>query len=132
MDNNFVIDNDYINSAQEICRFIDNNFVRNRAVANVFAAKIAKEFFSELEIDCSTGLHNIYKVLEIYDISDVYVKNNYIDIRVYTDENELCVPKIHFDYGILPVTYMFIKLDEDLTTGTVTGFLPPENINTEN
>ena len=75
-------------------------------------------------------MHNVLKILKDIDISDVYIKGNYIDVRVYFDDNKLYVPKSHFDFGMLPVAYMFIKLDKDLSSGNVTGFVFPEDINT--
>ena len=55
---------------------------------------------------------------------------NYIDVRVFFNDNELAVPKSHFDNDLLPAAYMFIKLSSDLSGASVEGFILPENIDT--
>ena len=40
---------------------------------------------------------------------DKPLENNYIDIRIFFEDNEICIPKSHFTFGILPKAYMFIK-----------------------
>ena len=130
---NITILEDDLVSAQTLCASISDANIRERAVANIVGAKIASRFFEEsYNADSESGLHNMAKILEKFDISDIYVNNSYIDVRVYFTEDELCVPKSHFDTGILPVVYMFVKINSDLSDGTVTGFIRPENISTEN
>ncbi len=130
---NFLIRESDIELAQATCRAINESDTRNRAVANVTAANIAAQYFDEnqFKIDTKSGLHNIAAVLEDIDIADIYINNSYIDVRIYFDDNEICVPKSHFINNLLPVAYMFVKLNEDLSGGTVTGFVLPENINQE-
>lgn len=119
--------------AQTVCASISDTNKRNRAVANVLGAKVASRFFDgSYNIDSETGLHNIAKVLEDVEISDIYINNSYIDVRVYFTEDELSVPKSHFDLDILPALYMFIKIKPDLSEGIVTGFIKPEDVNKEN
>ena len=77
-------------------------------------------------------MHNIGQVLEDIDIADIYINNSYIDVRLYFNDEELGVPKAHFDNNLLPVTYMFIKVSPDLSSATVTGFIQPENIEQSN
>lgn len=129
---NFLIEENDLLPAKEICRYIENPEIRNRATANSSAALIAKKYFEECDIDTNTGLHNVAQVLEDIELSDIYINGNYIDVRLYFNDNELCVPKSHFDRNILPAAYMFIKLNEDLTGGLVTGFITPNAIITEN
>lgn len=126
----FLIENYDIELAQDICKTIEEENIRNRAVANVLGAKISEKYFTETEVDTNSGLHNIALVQERLEISDIYIKNNYVDVRVYFNDNELCVPKIHFDKETLPLAYMFIKLNDDLSGATVTGFIMPSAINT--
>ena len=40
----------------------------------------------------------------------------------------MCVPKIHYDLGVLPIAYMFIKLNEDISSGSVVGFIRPSEV----
>ena len=129
---NFLIEENDLMPAKEICKFIENPEIRNRATANSTAALIAKKYFDKSDIDITTGLHNVAQVLEDIELSDIYINDNYIDVRLYFNDNELCVPKSHFERNILPVAYMFIKLNEDLTGGLVTGFITPNAIDTNN
>lgn len=126
----FLIEDTDLERAHEVCKFIEDIGLRNRATANAAAAEIANKYFVDLEIDTKTGLHNVAKVLEKIEISDIYVKGAYIDVRFYFEENELCVPKSHFDKNLLPVAYMFIKLNPDLSGGAVSGFILSGLINT--
>lgn len=134
MNTDFLIEENDIELAQNICKLIANDDVRNRAVADSLASKIAERFFDKdkLDVDINSGLHNIGQVLEDIDIADIYINNSYIDVRLYFDDAELSVPKAHFDMGLLPVAYMFIKVTPDLSGATVTGFIQPENIDTKN
>lgn len=131
---NFLIEENDIELAQNICKVIENSDTRNRAVADSLASKIAERFFDKAtcDVDTVSGLHNIGKVLEDIDIADIYINNSYIDVRLYFNDEELSVPKAHFDNNLLPVAYMFIKVYPDLSGATVTGFIQPENIELSN
>lgn len=127
----FLIEEFDLDNAKNICKFIENPELRNKAVANVAAANFAKKYFEDYAVDTETGVHNICQILEELDISDIYIKDNYIDVRLYFNDNELFVPKAHFDNNLLPVAYMFIKVSEELSNGLVTGFITPSSINTD-
>lgn len=129
---NFLIERDDIEIAQNISGAISDKETRKRAAANVLAAELSKRYFKDVDVDTVSGIHNCASVLNNIDISDIYVKDNYIDVRIYFNENELCVPKSHFDLDILPVAYMFIKVSDDLSSGQVAGFVFPEDVNIDN
>lgn len=131
---NFIIESSDIELAQNICKMIDDGNIRNRAVANAIAGNIAAKFFDKenYNVDSESGLHNIGKVLEDIDISDIYINKNYIDVRVFFSEEELSVPEAHFKNNLLPIAYMFVKVNEDLSGAGVIGFIAPENINQNN
>ena len=131
---NFLIEENDIELAQNICKVIEDDDTRNRAVADSLASKIAERFFDKetCDVDTVSGLHNIGQVLEDIDIADIYINNSYIDVRLYFNDEELGVPKAHFDNNLLPVAYMFIKVSPDLSSATVTGFIQPENIEQSN
>ena len=128
-DNIMIFEKDLL-LAHRICAFITDPERRNRAVANVVAAKIAAEYFdsANYEIDTQSGLHNIAYISEPFEIADLYVNGAYIDVRVYFSDEEMNVPKVHFDSGVLPVAYMFVKLSENLKEASVTGFMYPESV----
>ena len=74
---NFLIEERDLELAQDICRLIPEEGIRNRAVANAVAANIAEKFFDKetYKVDSISGLHNIGAVLEDIDISDIYINN---------------------------------------------------------
>ena len=122
------IEENVLEQAREICGFIWDVEVRNKAVANVLALKLSEKFFTSQDLDVDSGIHNVYKLLESWDISDIYVNGAYIDVRICFDENDLYVPKMHFDRDLLPIAYMFIKIDSDLSSADCLGFILPENV----
>ena len=126
---NFLIEESDLELARDICKFIENPDIRNRAVANAVAGNIAKKYFTEVEVDTKSGLHNISYVLKNLEIADIYINNCYIDVRLYFNENEICVPKSLFDKGVVPLAFMFIKITPDLSGGSVTGFISSNEIN---
>lgn len=125
---NLLIESDTILQAQEICNFITEPDIRNRAIANIVGVKTVLNYFSNCDVDITTGLHNISEILKKWEISDIYVNGAYIDVRLHFNENDICVPKYHFDNNLLPKVYMFIKVNETITNATVTGFISPELI----
>ncbi len=131
---NFLIESSDIELAQNICKLISDSSVRNRAVANALAAGIAVRYFDDdkYKAESESGLHNIGRVLEDIDISDLYVNNCYIDARVFFSDDELSVPASHFNDNLLPIAYMFIKITPDLSGAAVVGFIKPEDINQSN
>jgi len=130
---NFIIESSDIELAQNVCKMITDTSIRNRAVANAIAGSIASKFFDKdsYNVDSESGLHNIGIVLEDIDISDIYINNNYIDVRVFFNEEEISIPEAHFKNNLLPLAYMFIKINEDLSGASVIGFITPENVQKE-
>ena len=104
---NFLIEEEDLELAQDVCNIIKDETLRNRAVANALAANIARKFFTDFdgEVDSKSGLHNIGYMLENLDISDIYLKNNYIDVRVYFNEKKTfwqsLNPCCFIDFGIV-------------------------------
>lgn len=130
----FIINEKDIEYSHYVCRSIQDEDIRNRAVASALGANIAATYFDKdfYNVDVESGLHNIAKALEEYDISDIYINGNYIDVRLYFEGDKLVIPQIHIDKGILPVAYMFIKIEEDLSYANVTGFISTEMLNGKN
>ena len=124
---NFLLEPEDMEFAQKVCANVTES-KRGRAVANVIASIIAGKNLEDYDPDIDSGIHNVAQVLNNIDISDFYIKGNYIDARIYFNDNELCIPKSHFELDILPIAYMFIKPDEDLTSGVITGFVFPDDI----
>ena len=127
MDNTLIIDKSALERAKNICNAIESSEERCHAVANTFAAKLAKDYFSDIDTD--SGLHNVPMLLTGLEIADIYVKDLRIEVRLVHEGASLTVPKIHYDKGILPFAYMFIKVDNNISQAELLGFGLVSNIN---
>ena len=113
--------------------FAEEN-IRNRAFTNVLGAILAGKYLTSEGIAVSPvdNLHNIRKILEKLDISDVILPRTHIDVRVVFDENYIFVPKSHFDLKILPHIYLVFELAHDVNYVKFLGFFEPAMINQNN
>lgn len=129
-----IVENTDLELAKENCKTILDNNIRSRAVANNFAVIVAAKYFDseKYDIDTSSGLHNIPIVHSSIDIADLYIDGNYIDIRIFFENDTLSIPVSHFENNILPIAYSFIKIDSDFSNAEVIGFIRPDDVNTDN
>lgn len=68
---------------------------------------------------------------EEYEISDFYINNWHIDVRVITGGTAFLVPKSHFDNDIAPDYYAVIKIDSELKNAELLGFANTETMEKE-
>ena len=108
--------------------------IKSRAYVNALGAEACIKYLEEEGISASAvyNMHNIRKVLEEFDISDVMLSNIYIDVRVIYNENEIFVPKAHFDYNLIPDIYVVLKINKDYSETEFLGFFEPKMINKNN
>lgn len=128
--NIYIIEEQSIESAKFSCEIIEDANIRAQAVANSLSVDIATKFFNNKDVEIDSVINTIPAILEEANINDIYVENNYIDIRIFFEDNELCIPKSHFTFGIRPTAYMFIKFSQDATNASVEGFITPDKVNT--
>ena len=126
---NYLTDEEDLLLAHNLCRELGNN-AKNRAIANVYATKIATKYFNtdNYNIDESSGLHNIPEILQNYDIADIYFDNHYIDVRLSFENDALTVPRKNIDNGFAPEAYMFVSINKDFANAQVLGFYLPDNL----
>ena len=129
-----LIDNTDLELAQNIGKFINDKTLRSKAIASVFAVNIAGKFFDteKYDIDTISGLHNIPNIHSDIDISDLYINSNYIDVRIFFEEDSPSIPCSLLNNGVLPVAFCFLKINSELSNAEVIGFIRPEDINHEN
>ncbi len=116
---------------QEFCGYIADEKNRNRALANIIALKTAFEFFEKCGLTPSVefAAHKIKKVFEELDISDLYIGDLRLDIRLgLTSQDIFLVPRKHYEYGVMPDLYMFVNYDTETGKVDIAGFLKPDNI----
>ena len=111
-----------------------NNEVRSRAFFNALGAELGLKYLAleNISSDKTYNLHNVHKILEEFDISDIMLNNIHIDVRVVFDENQIFIPKSHFEYDILPDIYFVFLLSEDRSHVKFLGFFEPKLINKNN
>jgi hypothetical protein len=108
--------------------------VKKRAFVDVLGARLAMKilFNQKMEANNIFSMYSIQNILSKIDISDIYLKNMKIDIRLVFSEDEIFIPKTHFEYNILPDIYMILCLKNDLSSAEFIGFCEPDKINKEN
>lgn len=128
---NILIEESDLGAVQDICSWIEDPAQKEIMAAKILGIEVAAKFFSKrnVNVDKTSGLYDVSKIMEDYDISDIYADNCYIDVRI-CKEDSLSVPKVHFENNLLPSAYMFISVADDLKSAGVLGFVLSESINT--
>ncbi len=118
--------------------FMSRNFVnkelKNRAYLNALGAELVTKYLTSEGIKFTNvhNLHSMSKVLENVDISDILLPNIHIDVRVVFDENQIFIPKSHFELELVPDVYVVLKLHEEFKHVELLGYFKPSQINKEN
>lgn len=117
--------------AEFMSRSFVNGPVKNRAYINALGAELVMKYLASEEIDVSNiyNLHSISKILEKIDISDILLPNIHIDVRVVFDENQIFIPKSHFQLEITPDIYVVLKLAKDFSHVEFLGYFEPKLLN---
>lgn len=111
-----------------------NKDIKSRAYINALGAELGLKYLAleNISTDKTYNLHNVHKLLEEFDISDIMLSNIHIDVRVVFDENQIFIPKSHFEYEIVPDIYLVFLLAEDSSHVKFLGFFEPQLINKNN
>lgn len=111
-----------------------NKDIKGRAYINALGAELGLKYLAleNISTDKTYNLHNVHKLLEEFDISDIMLSNIHIDVRVVFDENQIFIPKSHFEYEIVPDIYLVFLLAEDSSHVKFLGFFEPQLINKNN
>lgn len=117
--------------AEFMSRSFVTGSVKNRAYINALGAELVMKYLSSEGVNVNDihNLHSISKILEKIDISDIQLPNIHIDVRVVFDENQIFIPKSHFELNILPDIYAVLKLSKDFTYVEFLGYFAPKLIN---
>ena len=108
--------------------------VKSRAYTNAIGAEVLLKYLEENHISSEPtyNMHSIRKILEEFDISDVMLSNIHIDTRIVYNEDEIFIPKSHFEYNITPDIYVVFKISKDYSKIKFLGFFEPKMINKNN
>ena len=124
------ITNDNLSEAQFMAsNFIDVS-VQNRVFFNVIGSEAVISYLGKMGIDVEnvSSIHSIKRIVEKIDIADIILDNIHIDARVVFDDRELFIPKTHYELGIVPDIYAFLKYDRSFQRINFIGFIEPSQI----
>ncbi len=128
------IEKENTTEAEFMSRSFVNKEVKNRAYINALGAELLTKYLASEGVDVSDlhNLHSISKILEKNDISDILLPNIHIDVRVIFDDNQIFIPKSHFELGLTPDIYAVLKIDADFKYVEFLGYFKPSQINKDN
>lgn len=124
------IEKDNITEAEFMSRSFVNKEIKNRAYINALGAELVTKYIASegINVEEAHNIHSISKILEKIDIADILLPNIHIDVRTIFDENQIFVPKCHFDLEITPDIYVVIKLDSQFDHVELLGYFKPSQI----
>lgn len=128
------IEDDDLKDAKLSSMDIADEEVKKRAYINILGARLAMKllFSQKIEANNLYSLYTIQNVLEQIDIADVYFKGIKIDARLVFNQEEIFIPKSHFEYNLLPDLYLVLTLKEDLSAAEFLGFFEPKDLDKNN
>ena len=111
-----------------------NEQTKKRAFINVLGARLAMKMLFSKKIQANNlySMYTIHSALNQFDIADIYYKNIKIDVRLVFNENEIFVPKSHFEHGLVPDVYLVLSLNPDFSSAELLGFFEPETLDKTN
>ena len=120
---NLPIDEKAYSYAKIYSAFINDEYQRKRAYASIVALYAFLNILEKtsLNIQKSMTLFRNPILNEQYEISDIYVNNWHLDVRVVTDADAVLVPKVHFESDIVPDFYIVVKVDSQLKNAELVG-----------
>lgn len=128
------IEEENIKEAEFMSRSFVDMETKNRAYINALGAELAMKYLASegIKIENIHNIHSISKILESIDIADILLPNIHIDVRVIWNENQIFIPKSHFELEIKPDIYLVLKLDTKLKYVELLGYFKPQQINLKN
>ena len=119
---------------QMFCSYISDGIERSRALANIVALKTAFEFFKKcgLKPGIEYSAHKIKKVFEELDVSDFYIGELRIDVRLGFGKGEYLIPRKHYELEITPDLYLFVDYNTTVEKAEIAGFIEPSKIDKSN
>lgn len=109
---------------------LKDDFQRKRAYSSLVALYALIDALEKTDNDVQKSMTLFRNPIlnEQYEISDVYINNWHIDVRVYVEGDAVLVPKSHYDNGITPDFYAVVKVDKTLKRAELVGFADTQNV----
>ena len=110
---------------------IENANERRRAFASLVILSSLADFFMKqsLIVAGTKSLYKASKLSEEFEITDLYVNNWRLDIRLAMPGDFFYIPKSHFENEIQPDFYIVATIDKDLKKPEFFGYVSPKNLN---
>ncbi len=112
---------------------LSDEYQRKRAYASIAALYAFINLAEKLPVDVQKSM-TLFRnpfINEQYEVSDLYINNWHLDIRVVTGGDAVLIPKIHYESDIVPDFYVVIKIDSSLQNAELIGFADTANVNKE-
>ncbi|MCD7779355.1 MAG: DUF1822 family protein, partial [Candidatus Gastranaerophilales bacterium] len=128
-----IIDEKAHSYARIYSSLLSDEFQRKRAYASISALFAFVTLLEKTpnKIQKSMTLFRNPIINEQYEISDLYVNNWHLDIRVVTGGDAVLVPKIHYDSNIVPDYYVVIKVDSEIKNAQLVGIADTSSVKAE-
>jgi len=119
-----VIDEKVRSYAKIYASLLKDEYQRKRAYASITALIGLVNVLVETgnEVQKAMTLFRNPVLSEQYEITDFYINNWHIDVRVIVDGDSFLVPKVQIDNELQPDYYAVIKLDKNLSKAELLGF----------
>ncbi len=106
---------------------------RKRAFASLVILNSLTDFFMKQGLNASStkSLYKASKFSEEFEITDLYVNNWRLDIRLATPDDYFYIPKSHYENEILPDFYVIATIDKELKKPQFIGYVSPKKLNKE-
>ena len=107
-----VIDEKEKENAKALSQSFVKSDVKSRAFINALGAEVCLKYLRDENIVSGNvyNMHNIRKILEEFDISDIMLSNIHIDVRVVYNDNKIFIPKRVQEY--IKKTYITFTLGQ--------------------
>ena len=112
---------------------IKNAENRKRMYASLVIINSLADFFLQqhLKVSNTKNIYKVSKLCEEFEITDLYVNNWRLDIRLAMPDDSFYIPISHFENEILPDFYVVAAIDKDLQTPKFIGYVSPKNLKCE-
>lgn len=130
---NLLIDEKAVNYAKIYASLLKEEFQRKRAYASLVSlyALLNELEKTDNDVQKSMTLFRNPVLNEEYEISDFYINNWHVDVRIITDGDAFLAPKVHFDNDLQPDFYAVVKVDKTLSSAQLLGFIDTVNLKKE-
>ena len=110
-------------------KIADKN-ARKRVFASLVILNSLAVFLEKQNLNVSNtkNLYKASKICEEFEITDLYVNNWRIDIRLAMPGDYFYIPKSHYDDEILPDFYVVATIDKELKNPKFIGYVSPNDL----